>query len=645
MSKNYPNLYSYGKIGKLSLKNRIVMSPMGTFSENHDGSVSSNQLEYFRARARGGVGMVITEVQYVTNKTDPWINYITTADTDEQMKGWSTLVEAIHAEGAKCCIQLGCGLGRNAFPFSNDQMVSASEVPSFYFPDRLCRAFTVDEIHDIVGCFTRAAARAKLAEADAVEIHAHAGYILDQFITPIWNKRTDEYGGSFENRMRIVKEIYEGIRSQVGPDMPILMRVAACHDFAGGRTLEESIEVVNYMKNLGVDAFDIDVGAYEDKQWVCPSIYQGDSSMADYAGKIKEACDVIVLNSGTHTPASAEAAIAEGKIDFAMFGRPLIADPDMPNKILEGKEEDVRPCLFCNQICVGRLYQNRAISCAINAQAVHEKEYPLTLTQNPKNIAVVGGGPGGLEAARVAAAQGHRVTLFEKSNELGGQLIAASKPSFKKHLKEFIEYEKRQIEKAGVCVVLKKEITPDSTELEAFDRIILALGAVPHIPCINGIEGENVIEVCQAHLHPELIKGDKIVVAGGGVSGCECALELAMEGKDVTIVEMMDELCPTAILDNRNPLLFRLRDNHVKQQTSSKILEITKEGVVVENSNGIITISADTVIAAFGMKPNNKSIDEICRKYPTTAVVGDCINVGQIGEAVRGGFFAAWSIH
>lgn len=323
---------------------------------------------------------------YVTNKTDPWINYITTADTDEQMKGWATLVEAIHAEGAKCCIQLGCGLGRNAFPFSDDQMVSASEVPSFYFPDRLCRAFTIDEIRDRVGRFTRAAARVVVAEADAVEIHAHAGYILDQFITPIWNKRTDEYGGSFENRMRIVKEIYEGIRSQVGPDMPILMRIAATHDFEGGRTPEETIEVVNYMKNLGVDAFDIDVGAYEDKQWICPSIYQGDSSMADYAQKIKEACDVIVLNSGTHTPASAEASIAAGKIDFAMFGRALIADPDMPNKVLDGQEEDVRPCLFCNQICVGRLYMNRAISCAINPQAVHELEYPIVKTANPRKV-------------------------------------------------------------------------------------------------------------------------------------------------------------------------------------------------------------------------------------------------------------------
>jgi len=645
MVRNYEKLFEHASIKGMSLKNRMVMAPMGTFSENHDGFPSSNQVEYYRARAKGGVGMVIVEAQYVTNKTDPWISYITTADSDEQMKGWAMIIEAIHAEGAKACLQLGCGLGRNAFPFTDDQMVSASEVPSFYFPDRICRAFTIDEIHGLVASFGRAAARAVTAEADCIEIHAHCGYILDQFMTPAWNKRTNEYGGSFENRMRLVTEVYQAMRSAVGPDMPILMRMAADHDFEGGRTLEESIEIVNYMKNLGVDAFDIDVGCYEHKQWICPAIYQGPSCMADYADKIKKACGVTVLNAGTHTPETAEKALEEGKTDFIMFGRALIADPDMPNKILDGRREDVRPCLFCNQICVGRLYQNRPISCAINAQAVHEKEYPIVRTDAPKRVAVVGGGPGGLEAARVAALAGHHVTLYEKSSVLGGQLIPASRPSFKYHLAEFIEYEKTQIQKAGVRVVLNKEITPDSPELSEADRIIVAVGASPVLPPIPGINSSKVVEVTRAHNDPSLVKGNKILVAGGGMSGCDCALELAMDGKDVTIVEMMDALCPTALLDNRNPLLFRMEDYGVKERTSCKILEITEKGAVVESSSGKETIEADTIIASFGMKSNNAYIDDICTKYPLTAVIGDCASVAQVGEAVRGGFFAAWSIH
>ena len=645
MANSYKKLFEHAKIKNMSLRNRMVMSPMGTFSENHDGFPSSNQVEYYRARARGGVGMVLVEAQYVTNKTDPWIGYITTADTDEQMKGWAMIIEAIHAEGAKACLQLGCGLGRNAFPFSDDQMVSASEVPSFYFPDRLCRAFTVDEIHEIVAAFGRAAARAMVAEADCVEIHAHSGYILDQFMTPAWNKRTDEYGGSFENRMRIVKEIYEAMRAAVGPDTPILMRMAATHDFEGGRTLEESIQIVNYMKELGVDAFDIDVGCYEHKQWICPSIYSGTSCMADYAAAIKKACNVIVLNSGTHTPESAEKALEEGKTDFIMFGRSLIADPDLPNKLLEGRREDVRPCLSCNQICVGRLYQNRPISCAVNAQAVHEKEYPIVKTGHPMRVAVVGGGPGGLEAARVAALGGHHVTLYEKSGELGGQLIPASKPAFKHLLAEFVEYEKVQIQKAGVRVVLNHEITPDAPELAEADRIIWATGAVPSLPPIPGIDGAHVVEVTRAHMDPSLIQGDTIVVAGGGLSGCDCALELAMEGKHVTIVEMLDALCPNAILDNRNPLMFRLEEYGVKQLTSTRIVAFQENSVVVEGPDGRQELPADTMIAAFGTKPNNAGVDAVCDKYPTTAVVGDCTGVDQVAKAVRGGFFAAWSLH
>ncbi len=643
MVKNFEKLFERGKIKNLSLKNRIVMAPMGTFSENHDGFPSSAQIEYYRARARGGIGMLIIEAQYCTNKTDPWIDYITTADTDQQMKGWSYIIEAIHSEGCKACVQIGCGLGRNAFPFSDAQMVSASEVPSFYFPDKLCRAFTLDEIHNLVGAFGRAAARAVVAEADAIEIHAHSGYILDQFMTPAWNKRTDEYGGSFENRMRIVKEIYEAMRAAVGPDFPILMRMASDHDFEGGRTLEESIEIVNYMKNLGVDAFDIDRGCYEEKQWIVPSIYAGDSCMVDGAAAIKKACGVTVLCAGTHTPESAEKALEEGKCDFVMMGRPLIADPDLPNKILEGHREDVRPCLACNQICVGRLYQNRKIGCAINVMAVAEGDYELKKTANPKNVAVIGGGPGGLEAARVAALQGHNVTLYEKNDVLGGQFRIASVPSFKKRLKNFVDWEVRQCEKAGVVFKMNTEINADSAELAEADRIIVATGARPFLPNIPGIE--HAVEVCASHLDPTLVKGQKIVVAGGGLSGCDAALDLAMEGKDVTIVEMLDALCPTALLDNRNPLMFKLRDNHVTQLTSTKITEIAENGVKVCGPEGEAFIEADTVIAAFGTRSNNEYVDAICQKYPTTQVVGDCAKVGQVAEAVRGGFFAAYSIH
>lgn len=645
MQKNqYPHLFSRGEIGKMKLKNRLVMAPMGTFSENRDGSPSKAQLDYYEARAKGGLGMIITEVQYVTNKTDPWIDYITTAGTDEQMKGWALMIEAIHAHDCKVCLQLGCGLGRNAFPFTDDQMVCASAVPSFYFPDTLCRPFTIEEIKDIIEKFRIAGRNAVRAEADAVEIHAHSGYILDQFMTPAWNKREDEYGGSFENRMRLVTEIYNVIRDEVGPDFPILLRMGAYHDFDGGRTLAESIEVAKYLENLGIDALDIDLGCYERKQWIVPSIYAGDGCMADAAYEIKKAVSIPVLNAGNHSPESAEAYIAEGKIDFAMFGRQTVADPDFPEKLRWNKREDVRPCLLCNEVCVRRLYENRVISCAINPQAVFEANYPLDPAENKRKVAVIGGGPGGMEAARVAAQRGHEVTLYEKSDVLGGQLLAAYTPPFKSRLKEFVEWQKLQLQKQGVVLRLNTKIDAQSPELEDADQIIVALGAVSVCPPIPGIDGDMVVDVMKAHTQPELVKGDNIVVAGGGLSGCDSALELAMEGKNVTIIEMLPEICPEALLDNRNPLMFKLEDYKVKLCTDRKIIEILPEGVLVEHEGKQEVIAADTVITAFGMKSLNGLAEAIADKYPNTTIVGDCAAVGQVAQAVRGGFFAGWAV-
>lgn len=646
MSVKYSHLFSRYHLKSLDLRNRIVMSPMGTFSDNRDGSFSSRMIEYYRTRARGGVGLIIVEAQYVTNKTDPWINYMTTAGTDVQMQSWAMLADAIHAEGAQMCIELGCGLGRNAFDFSGEPMVSASAVPAFYSPDKLCRPLTVEEIKDIVEHYRIAGRNAIRADVDALEIHAHAGYLLDQFMTEAWNKRTDEYGGSFENRMRIISEIYEALRSEVGPQYPLFLRMAASHDFPGGRTLEEGCQISRYLEKLGIDALDIDVGAYEHKQWIIPSIYQGDACMLDYAAEIRNTVNIPVLCSGTFTPDMAEQALADSKCDLVMFGRQMIADPELPNKMREGRIKDIRPCLYCSEYCMGRLYQNRHITCSVNAQAVCEKDFPLVKTDYPKKVAVVGGGVGGMEAARIAATCGHDVTIYEKTDCLGGQVRAAMQPSFKRRLKLYVEWQIREIEKLGVKIVYNKAIDETSPELKTADCIIVAAGAELLIPPIPGIDNKNVVGVIDAHLRPERIKGKKVVVAGGGASGCDCALELAMKGYQVSIIEMMDKIAAKMLLDNRNPLMYRLEENNVELLTGHKITSITTNGINTVNQEGAaIFIPADTVISAFGTRPNRQIADKIAEKYPTTAIIGDCKRIGQVGDAVRAGFFAAWSIH
>ena len=645
-NERYPHLFEPLRIKSLYLKNRFIEAPMGTFSEDMNGYPTIQQIEYYRARARGGFSLIIPEAQFVVSKTEAWIAHQTIVGTAHQMHGWLAITEAVHSEGAKIMWELGCGLGREAPVFVGNGTSSASENPLFYNPSVKAHALTIDEIHEIVEGYRIAAQNVLMAGGDAIEIHAHYGYMLDQFMTPIWNHRDDEYGGSFENRMRLVKEAYEAIRGVVGPDFPILIRMAAYHDFEGGRTMEESKEIVRYLDELGIDGFDIDLGCYDSGRWLTPSIYTGEASMLEAAAEFRTVTDKPIINSGMHTPESAEQAIADGKIDAAMFGRASIADPDLPNKVWAGQRDEVRPCLACNTYCSGHLVVNKPISCAVNAEANYEFEYHIEKTEHPKNVAIIGGGCGGMEAARVAALEGHKVTLYEKSDKLGGTLLPAATPCFKERLRLFTAWQIRQLEELEVPVVFNKEITADSPELAEADAIIVAIGAVPAKIPIKGLDGSNVVGVIDYHNDNAILQGNKIVVAGGGASGCDCALELAQAGKDVTIVEMMDEVVKGMVSYTRVPLLYELDRFGVKQMVNTKLIEVTDEGVLVEHDGKQELIEADMVVDAFGMRARSDEANAIFQKYGhITTLVGDCIKPAQIGEAVRGGYFAAYALH
>ena len=641
----YPNLFTPLRIKSLQLKNRLIEAPMGTFSEEVNGYPSLQQIEYYRTRAKGGFALIIPEAQFVVSKTEAWIAHQTIVGTADQMHGWLAITEAVHSEGAKIMWELGCGLGREAPVFVGNGTSSASENPLFYNPSVKAHALTVDEIHEIVEGYRIAAQNVLAAGGDAIEIHAHYGYMLDQFMTPIWNHRTDEYGGSFENRMRLVKEAYEAVRSVVGENFPIFIRMAAYHDFEGGRTMEESKEIVRYLDELGIDAFDIDLGCYDSGRWLTPAIYTGEASMLAAAAAFREVTGKPIFNAGMHTPASGEKALAEGKIDAVMFGRASIADPELPNKLYEGREEDIRPCLACNTYCSGHLVVNKPISCAVNAEANYELFYHIEKTNDPKNVVVIGGGPGGMEAARVAALKGHNVTLYEKSGELGGTLIPAAKPEFKQRIRNFTAWQKRQLEELKVPVVFNHPLDADSPELKEADRIIVAIGGEPLKLRIPGLDRENVVPVIDYHLDNNKVKGNKIVVMGGGASGCDSALELAMADKEVTLVEMMDAVVKNMVSYTREPLLYALNEHNVDIRVNTRVLEVTDEGVVVEKDGVKEVLAADTVIDAFGVRPKRAEADAIFNKYGhITALIGDCEHTAQIGEAVRGGYFAANSI-
>lgn len=647
MANSYEKLFTPFKIGKMEVKNRIVMSPMGTNSADIDGKISEDEIDYFEARARGGAGMIIIGVQFLTKKLAQGSlegvledNYVIPALTE--------LCESVQRYGAKICAQISCGTGRNAFPdMYGEPPVSASAIPSQFNPDVICHPLTVKEIKEIMEQFAASSKRAKMAGFDAIEIHGHAGYLIDQFMSPIWNKREDEYGGSLEKRMRFPVEIVKSIRGAVGKDMPILFRISCDHRFNGGRTLEESIEMLKILEEAGVDALDIDAGSYETIDYIFPPTYLGDACMEYVCKPARKAVSIPLLNSGNHTPETGVRLIESGEADFVMFGRQLIADPDMPNKLLENRRQDMRPCIRCNEDCIGRIIDRATkISCSVNPQACFEKRFVIEKIEPPQNVVVIGGGPAGLEAARTAALKGHKVTLYEKHGVLGGQLASAATPTFKKPLRDLVKWYETQLKEMDVKIKLNTEMEAEDRALEKADAIITALGASPIIPPIPGIDGANVIGVIDAHLSKDLVKGEKVIIAGGGLSGCDCALELAMEGKKVTIIEMQDKVGPDVLFINAAALFPMLDKYGVKLLPSHRILAFDEKGVRAQKKDGSeVFIEGDTIITAFGMKRNTELAEAISGKYHTkTRPVGDCVSIGKVGTAIRSGFFAGLSI-
>ena len=557
----FKKLFEPGKIGSLEIRNRIIMPAIHLGYAEKNGAVTQKIIDFYVERAKGGVGLIIVGGCYV-DVLGMGLDNMLGLHEDRLIEGYVKLVEAVKKHGAKIGAQL-FHAGRYAY----SRVIGAQPVAPSSIPSRMTgetpRELTIEEIKDLEEKYGEAALRAKKAGFDMVEILASTGYLVSEFLSPVTNKRTDMYGGPLENRMRFLLEIVETVRKKVGSDFPISCRVSIDELMKGGNTVEEGKKIVQALENAGVNVINSYAGWHESPRPLI-TMHVSRGEFVHLAEEVKKVVKIPVIAAvRINNPFLAEEIIASGKADFVCMGRPLIADPELPKKALEGKVEDIRPCIACNQGCLDRVFTGLSVECCVNAAVGREAEAKIEPTSKPKKVVVVGGGPGGMEAARVAALRGHKVILYEKNSRLGGQLNLASKPPGREEIQNIVNYLSTQLNKLGVEVKLGVEADVKLIEDLKPDVVIVASGVVPIIPEVEGIEKSNVF-LAHDVLAEKVKVGDKVVVVGGGGVGCGVAEFLAQKGKNVTIVEMLEKLARDVGITTRWIVLLRLRQKMLK---------------------------------------------------------------------------------
>lgn len=615
-------ILEHGKIGNLTLKNRIVMAPMGIDYVDEDFGFSERSIDYYVARAEGGTGLIMTGATLVTSEFQK-PNSMFLLDNEDKIDRIKKLADKIHSFGSKLCIQLSLGAGNIGYVGKNNP------------------PFSIKEIHKQVEAFGRAAALAKRAGVDAIEVHGYGGYLIDQFQTELWNSREDEYGGSFEGRMRISLEIIEAVKKSCGEDYPIIYKFSPIHLIRGGRELEEGIKMAKFLENLGVSALHVDIGCHACWQNAIPTIYQEPALHEKYIQAVKKEVSIPVIGHGKMGyPEVAEKIVSEGIADFVALGHYSLADPEWVNKVKENRSEDIVPCIGCNE-CMFSILSGEPVSCGVNPRCGREGE-KLSEAEVKKSVLIVGGGPGGLEAAIVAAKRGHKVTLWEKGEKLGGNLIPASVPKFKDDLKRLIRYYEIQMDKLGVNVVTEKNSTSNEILEENPDVLILGTGSTPLVPRLPGINGSNVHAAIDV-LSNNINLGENVIIAGGGFVGCETAVHLAEQGKEVTIIEMKERILAEPMpFNNLLALSSMVAENGINILASTKLVEIKDNEVIVEKVDGTIeNIVCDSVVLALGFKSQENIKAELEGKIKDIRVIGDALAPRKVKHAVNEGFEVA----
>ncbi len=682
MDEKYQALFTPWKVGNVEIKNRIVLCPMGGTSlfgwfELTGCHFDKEAAAFFLERAKNNVGLIIPGIAPLRDTI--WGKWLW--QNEKMFDDLAVFVEELHKTGAKIFIQLTAGMGRSwaitdslasvhknkvlrtlAKPIldTSYQLASPSELPARWDPSITTPALTVEQIHEIIDAFGKTAALCKKAGVDGVEVHAvHEGYLLDQFTMDWTNKRTDEYGGSFENRYRFAVEVVQAIKAACGQDFPVSLRYSVESKVKGfcegavpgetyveaGRNMAESEKAVKYLQDAGYDMLNADNGTYDSWYWSHPPMYMPQNCNLEDVSHIKQFVDIPVVCAGRMEPDVAARAIGEGCIDAMGVARQFLADGEWVTKLLEDRLEDIRPCICCHNGCFNFChYEGHAndqdlsdamglARCAINPPTMQSKKYRIKPARKSKKIAVIGGGIGGMEAALVCAKRGHKVTLYEKSGELGGVFIAAASPSFKEKDRALIAWYRREIGRYPIQVKLNSEVK--SIDAVEADEVIIATGAKPVELPIPGI-GNGIQAIDFLRGRKEV--GDNVVIIGGGLTGCEIAYELYLQGKHPTIVEMKNDLIAVkgVCLANSSYLRDFFKANKVPVHLETKLCEVKPNSVELSDRNGIkYSLEADSVILSMGYRSN-----PLAQQDKHVHIVGDCAKVGNLRTVI----WQAWDV-
>ena len=624
---DFKHIFQPLKIGRMTVKNRIETAPCVPFLASIDNDVTPELIEWERAFARGGAGIVTIGDTPIMNETAARVGYILNLGTDKTIGALNRLAEAIQRYGAKASIELTY--------FDPNQQYSPNDL-------------SLEEIKNLIDSYAKAAFRCLAAGMDMILIHGAHGHLISQFLSPRKNKRTDIYGGSFENRSRFATEVLKAIRDKVGERLAIEYRISADELVPGGLTIEEQLEFVKSIQHK-IDLIHVSVGNLFEhgvSHLMIQPTYVPRGINVHYAERFKKELKIPVTALGSIDIALAEKIIAESRADMVAMNRAFIADPELVNKAKSGREDTIRPCIRCN-MCIARAHPfSLPVRCSVNPLAAREAEFiNLPPPSRKKKVVIIGGGPAGMEAARTAAGRGHEVVLYEKDNNLGGTLTMAAAVPFKADMKQYLDWAVRTtMSDPNIKVKLSTEATYKRVRSEKPDVVIIAAGAVPLIPQITGIDRENVVSAGDVNMDKAKVSG-RVVVVGAGLTGSETALYLAQQGKKVTLIDMLslEQIDANAPFADSRTLRSMLQELKVDIITEVKLEAVTDAGAVVTDKNGKKTeIPCDNVVLALGVQPHEEVISMLADIAPDVKVIGDCHNQrGNLYNATSEGFFAA----